>query len=172
MGDSSAQQIAFSSEWQRLHHLQNSNVFPAGNAKQRDNESNSCGLIRGYELCPDPTSGPNKATSTTSNSNKIHPRQPELLPDIVMPSLEFFVHAAKFIIDEPFFASADTILVITDTDPLSSPRIQKHFDKLGPILFDRTTIKGPYGEQWGLAFQKTSDQDPKIHCTWSAVFLI
>ena len=56
MGDSSAQQITFSSEWQRLHHLQNSNVVPAGNAKQRDNESNSCGLIRGYELCPDPTS--------------------------------------------------------------------------------------------------------------------
>jgi hypothetical protein len=172
MGDSPAQQVAFNSEWQRLNHLQNASVFPVGDAKQRDSVTNSCGLVRGYELRPEPTSGPTELNSSTSNSNKIHPRQPEHLPTIEMPSLEFFIYAAKSIVEEPFFALAYTILVITDTDALSSSRIQKHFDKIGPILFDRTTIQGPFGEQWAVAFQRTNQHDQKIHCTWSAVFLI
>ena len=172
MGDSPAQQVAFNSEWQRLNHLQNASVFPVGDAKQRDCVTNSCGLVRGYELRSEPTSCPTKLSSGTSNSNKIHQRQTDHLPSIEMPSLEFFIYAAKSIVEEPIFTKADTILVITDTETLASSRIQRHFDKIGPILFDRTTIQGPFGEQWGIAFQRTNGQDPKIHCAWSAVFLI
>jgi hypothetical protein len=134
-----------------------SGIFPKGNAKERDRECHAGGFVRGYELHPPPT--------VSAFTETLH--EPIPLPDV-----SSFSAAAAAIILETFFQAADTIVILTDTDPLSSSRLMKHFEKLGPILFDRTTITGPCCEQWAIAFHQTNAHDSKIHCAWSAIFLL
>ena len=90
----------------------------------------------------------------------------------VLPTTSSFAAAASELMREDFFKEADTILILTDTDCLSSERISKHFMHIGPILFDRTTISGFHDEHWAILYHKTDNHDPKIHCTWAAVFLL
>ena len=155
------QQVAYETERQRWGHFVTSKLFPPGSAEQRDLASSSHGLIKGYEL----------------KQNKEHDLCSEHLPTaelsaIRLPNLNSFAHAAAEIVKEPFFVMSDAIMVLTDSDPLSSDRIMKHFEKLGPILFDRTTIQGPFSEQWAIAFHRSHQHDDKVHCTWAAVFLL
>jgi hypothetical protein len=176
MSSSSTQQNAFNSGWQRHTAFQEMELFPDENATNRDTSMHACGLIRGYELLEkgdDPTQAPNKKHAhSQSRHNKIATVTNQNDPEIRLPNISSFALAAQEIIKEPFFEVADTILLITDTDELNSTRIKKHFDKIGPLLFDRTTIQGPYAEQWAIAFHKTDRRDEMIHCTWSAVFLL
>jgi hypothetical protein len=176
MSSSSTQQTSFNAEWQRLAAFQDMELFPDENATNRDTSMLACGLIRGYELIVnDDVSAQTpckKQAQSQSHHNKIATFAEQNDPEIKLPDISSFAFAAQKIIKEPFFNAADTILLITDTDELNSNRIKKHFNKIGPLLFDRTTIQGPYNEQWAIAFHKTDRRDEMIHCTWSAVFLL
>ena len=138
---------AFSSESSRWINFLRTEIFPPGTAEQRDSHSQSGGFIKGYEINP-----PNSTPPTPE-------ARPSTQANITLPDIRSFSTAAAAIIKEPFFQAADTIVVLTNTDPLSSKRVMKHFDKLGPVLFDRTTIKGPYHEQWAIAFHQTDIHD-------------
>ena len=176
MSSSATQQNEFNAEWQRLSAFQKSESFPSEDATSRDKSMLACRLIRGYELFEQEGTtslSPNETRIyNESTSNKIPAATAQFDQRIQLPDTFSFALAAQEIIKEPFFSVADTILLITDTDELNSDRIRKHFEKIGPLLFDRTTIMGPYKEQWAIAFHKTDQHDEKIHCTWAAVFLL
>ena len=146
-----------------------SETYPTDTARERDAYMQGYGFLEHYniQLADDQNSGYTQAQQSTSRANKMHSG-----PTVSLPDTSSFAIAASAIIQEPMFKQADTVLILTDTDDLSSTRILKHFEKLGPLLFDRTTIQGPHQEQWSIAFHKTEGHDHRIHCTWAAVFLI
>ena len=159
----------FLAHWDRLCQFINSDTFPPGTAEERDAHMQAHGLLQHYNLmqAEEATAAKIRAQQNTSRANKM-----QNYPPINLPSIASFTVAAAAIIKEPTFEKADTIVILTDTEDLSSSRILKHFEKLGPLLYDRTTMQGPRSEQWSIAFHKIEGHDHKIHCTWAAVFLI
>ena len=159
----------FLTHWDRLCKFLESETFPPGLAEDKDAYMQAHGLLEHYNLQHSEEAKANKAKvqQSTSRTNKI-----QNYPAIRLPSITSFAEAAAEIIAETTFEKADTIIVLTDTEDLSSTRILKHFGKLGPLLYDRTTVQGPYSEQWTIAFHRIEGHDHKIHCTWAAVFLI
>ena len=143
-------------EYERLGNFFAAERFPPGTSYQIDTFSQLQGLYSGYEV---------EAEQTVEI-----PRQQPATVD--PPDSMSFCEAAVQLVQEPFFQHAKTILVLTDTHKLTSDRVLPHFQKIGPLLFDRTTIKGPFEEQWAVAFHQIEGHDPRIHCTWAAVFLL
>ena len=126
----------FLAHWDRLCKFIESDSFPQGSAEERDAYMQAHGLLQHYNIQHADGSSACKirAQQGTSRTNKMQNH-----PVVCLPNIASFASAAAALIKEPSFEKADTIVVLTDTEDLSSSRILKHFEKLGPLLYDRTT---------------------------------
>ena len=111
----------------------------------------------------------NRPTPENSKT-RINTSEKSKLPTI--PSVNEFCQIAINIMEQDNFKNAHTVQLLTDSRELSCQCISKHFELIGPILLDRTTIIGSFGEQWTCIFEQTNKLQDNIHTTWAAVFIL
>ena len=75
----------------------------------------------------------------------------------------------RFIVEDPTFIAADTVVIITDTKPFTG---YEHWPYTARLLYQRTQIS--HKEIWNMiAIQMNNDNSlDKPHYTWGAVFIL